>query len=283
MDRAVVLSDAYYEDNSRILHLYKLRKNPVFLQNPDIREMLAHCGDDMADICLHFENLYDDGECFWFTEDRFNALFKMDKEIWEAEYVGRFPNEADTGIRLYAEIVGYEDKLYFTPLYAQEIGVYDKANRTFSKISFAELEIGFVEGSGRAANFYSAHLIGTCIYFMPHERTAVLKYDLEKDTVQAIHSWGRKITENYPLSAPRLAFQSVYANGWIYAPIAGGNLVAAFDVEKETTEIVETGDEENTYFDACLWKNRLFLVPLQGQEIVGLRLLDMQADRKSVV
>ncbi len=279
MDRAIVLSDAYYGDNSSVLHLYKLRRKPVFLQNPSIIDELADGRTHRTDPCLHFENLYDDGECFWFTEDRFNALFRMDKDTWEAEYIGRFPNEKDTGIRLYAEIIEHGNKLYFTPLYADEIGVYDKGNGAFSKISFAELEIGFIEGSGRSANFYSAHLIDDCMYFMPHERNAVLKYDLKNGEVQAIYSWGRAITERYELSAPRLAFQSIYANGCIFAPISGGNLLAVLDIKTETTEILEIGSKENTYFDVCLWKNRLILAPLQGKEIISLRLPDMQTEK----
>lgn len=276
LDRAIVISDAYYGDGSSVVHLYQKTGKPIMIQNPDVMDFFPENEISKNEWVVHFENLYDDGECFWFTADNCNALFKMDKDTWETEYIGKFPDENDLGFRLYAEIIEYEGRLFFTPLYAREIGVYDKRNRTFSKISFDELGIGFLEDSGQAASFYSAHLIGDCIYFMPHERNAALKYDITNNAVYAIYDWADAVTEKYELTMPRLIFKSVYINGCIYAPISGGNLLEVIDISSGRVSVLEIGAKGTTYFDICFLKDSAIIVPLQGTHIIRLRLPDME-------
>ena len=59
-----------------------------------------------------FENLYDDGEYYWFTVWSYNALFRMDKKNWLAEYMGSFSNAKLSEGRLYEQIIEYDNKLY---------------------------------------------------------------------------------------------------------------------------------------------------------------------------
>ena len=68
-----------------------------------------------------FENLYDDGEYYWFTVWSYNALFRMDKKSWLAEYMGSFSNAKLSESRLYEQIIEYDNKLYFTPGLATKI------------------------------------------------------------------------------------------------------------------------------------------------------------------
>lgn len=276
IERAIVISDAYYGDGSSVVHMYQKTGKPIMIQNPDVKDFFPENEISKNALVLRFENLYDDGECFWFTADDYNALFKMDKDTWKAEYIGKFPNENDIGFRLYAEIIEYGGRLFFTPLYAKEIGVYDKRNRTFSKIAFDEVGISFIKDSGQAASFYSAHLIGRCIYFMPLERNAVLKYDITNNTVYAIYSWVDAVIEKYELTAPRLTFKSVYANGCIYAPISGSNLLEVIDIASGRVSVLEIGMKGTTYFAIGFLKDSAIIVPLQGTHIIRLRLSDME-------
>ena len=136
--------------------------------------------------------------------------------------------------------------------------------------------MGFLEDSGQAASFYSAHLIGDCIYFMPHERNAALKYDITNNAVYAIYDWADAVTEKYELTMPRLIFKSVYINGCIYAPISGGNLLEVIDISSGRVSVLEIGAKGTTYFDICFLKDSAIIVPLQGTHIIRLRLPDME-------
>ena len=41
MDRAVVLSDGYYGDESSVVQLYQKLGKPIMIQSPDIREYIS--------------------------------------------------------------------------------------------------------------------------------------------------------------------------------------------------------------------------------------------------
>lgn len=79
-------------------------------------------------------DVFDDGKYLWFTALEYNALFKMEKQTQQVDYVGRFPEE-NHQYRLYSSIAEYQGKLYFTPCSAHEIGVYDMKHNQFEKIN----------------------------------------------------------------------------------------------------------------------------------------------------
>jgi len=278
MDRAIAISDAYFGDGSSVAYIYKATCKPVMIQNINenlyskqkqeeispyrFKELLSN-----ENYMLKFENLYDDGDVFWFTSYDFNALFKMNKDTWKAEYMGMFPDEDELGLRLYADIIEHDNKLYFTPMGAREIGVYDKLRKEFSKISFDNLQIRFLEGC-RSWSFYSAHLVEECIYFMPLERTAVLKYDIRNDKISAVHKWVSVITDVYNLTAERLVFKSLLKGHCIYAPIAGCNLVEKINLATGEAKVYEVGRKDSTYFDICTFYDNYIIAPLSGEEII---------------
>lgn len=89
---------------------------------------------------LFFENIGDDGRNFWFSEFDYNALFKIDKESWKAEFIGFFPNENFVQERLYISMAMYYGKIYFAPHNADEIAVYDIERKNSKKYRYPYLE-----------------------------------------------------------------------------------------------------------------------------------------------
>ncbi|MDE7430599.1 MAG: LicD family protein, partial [Lachnospiraceae bacterium] len=114
MNYAISISDAYYGNvNSEVWLCKKAGLNIMIDEsiNLDLESEKIFCS---------FEELYDDGEYYWFTSWNYNALFRMDRESWSVEYIGSFPDEAPNGFRLYSSILEYNGRLYFTPCRANE-------------------------------------------------------------------------------------------------------------------------------------------------------------------
>ena len=261
LDRAIVLSDAYYGDSSSVVQLYQRTGKPMLLEEVYIGESDEKFQD------IEFENLYEDEKYFWFTAFHFNGLFKMDKSEWKPQFVGVFPGEDMAGFRLYSKIIEYEDKLYFTPLRAREIAIYDKKQKAFYKKNFEELEIGYLSAYS-GWNFYDAQLYKDSIYFFPHQRTAVLQYDLKNEKLKMILAWVSKIIDVHTLLQPRVFYRTVMKERKIYAPISGNNLLECIDLETKRVEIYEIGKKGSTYSDICIVGTKAYICPFDGEEII---------------
>ncbi len=144
---------------------------------------------------LTFENLFDDGENFWFTEFHYNALFKMDKKDWKPELVGVFPEEAFCQGRLYTSTVSCRDKLYFAPYMAGEIAEYDLGRKEFGKILVPMPRKNF-RTPWESEKFFKAAVLRERIYFIPYHYPAILCYDIETGQLSSFDSWVDEVEEH---------------------------------------------------------------------------------------
>lgn len=123
---------------------------------------------------LRMENMCDAYGFYWFTSFYYNALFKMDKESWKAQYVCSFPEE-NSKMRMYSKIVLYGMKLYCIPLSADSIGIYDIALNECKSIRIEEPkrkgEIIYKENS----KFIDAVCDNDYLYLLPHTYPAVVR------------------------------------------------------------------------------------------------------------
>ena len=91
MDRAVALCDAYYGDESSMVQLCRKAGKIIVIQNVETADLNQE--DKWLKLPLTFENIYDDGQYFWFTELEYNGLFQLDKQSFQAKFMGTFPDE----------------------------------------------------------------------------------------------------------------------------------------------------------------------------------------------
>ena len=162
MDRAVVLSDAYYGDQSSVVQVYQETGKPVMVQNISMYEE--------SEEILSTECLYDDGEYLWAVHTDFNGLFRIDKKDAQIEFIGHIPGEPIVRERLYTDIVECNDKLYLCPFNANEIAEYDKCSRTFKKIAINHADTF----SGK---FFKTVAVANKVYFVPYFYDAIICYN----------------------------------------------------------------------------------------------------------
>lgn len=212
-----------------------------------------------------FENLYDDGEYYWFTVWSYNALFRMDKKNWLAEYMGSFSNAKLSEGRLYEQIIEYDNKLYFTPGLAKSIGVYDKKSGNFSNIDYSVLQSDKTEGVIEL-DFYSASKYNGCIYFFPHQKDYILKLEVKTGKIMRIPFLNDDIQANS--IGVTWFFGICVQNNTVYAPFNGVNAVLKLDMSNDEITVYEVGEPGMGFADICFDGENFWLAPMHGGVIV---------------
>lgn len=212
-----------------------------------------------------FENLYDDGEYYWFTVWSYNALFRMDKKSWLAEYMGSFSNAKLSESRLYEQIIEYDNKLYFTPGLATSIGVYDKKSGNFSNIDYSVLQSDKTEGAIEL-DFYPASKYNGCIYFFPHQKDYILKLEVKTGKIMRIPFLSDDIQANS--IGVTWFFGICVQNNTVYAPFNGVNAVLKLDMSNDEITVYEVGEPGMGFADICFDGEDFWLAPMHGGVIV---------------
>lgn len=257
MHRAIAWSDAYYGDGGSLLSLYGVTGKPV-MQQIIINNNF---------IYLAFNNLYDDGEFFWFTALYFNALFKTDKQTWKLEYMGSFLNEKEDGVWLYGTITEHNRKLYFTPYSAKEISIYDIEEKRFDKISIDEKF--YINGKYISEKkFWFSAVYKDYIFFFPTTCPAIIKYDTKNGELVYYTDWIKYLDEINKNAISYFMSKGCIAGNKIFLIIHSSNAIFEFDMEKCISRIYIIDDEERQYSGICFDGENFWLSPRLSDSIV---------------
>lgn len=115
MDRAVILSDAYYGDESSVVQLYQKTNQPVMIQN-------VNGGNEAQyfEICCSCS----DQHIQYFVPFNYSVLVVYDQE--EGKVKKLIPLQCRRNINgLYSDIICVEKRLCLVPQHAQKIAIYD--------------------------------------------------------------------------------------------------------------------------------------------------------------
>jgi hypothetical protein len=258
LHRAIAQSDAYYGDWSSLVVMYGLTGKPMMVQN-----LYFLCRDEYKTHAL-FARIHDDGVYLWFVEDRFNALFRMSKDTWEAEYMGDFPEEKN-GSGLYREIVENDGMLYFTPYLADEIAVYDKCEGTFTKIPYGR------EGEEKRiyGDFFGAVKYGEYIFFTPFKYEGILRLNTLTGEIDCIKDWltqsGKPV---FNVDDGYFLYPLLTDGHTCMLAACNGNAVVAFNTETLKSTVHEVGKRGYFYNGICFDGENYWLSPRHNTPIV---------------
>lgn len=270
--RALTLCDVYYGDGSSLIQLCRKAGKPVLLQNVEVTKYGGY--DEYLDIPLIFENVLDDGKSFWFTEYHYNALFRMEKGLWEAKLVGVFPQEELQKARLYTSMTQCNGKLYFAPFTADEIAEYDPERDIFRKIP---LKLPG-KSNGRQweyEKFFRVVSVRERMYFIPYHYPGILCYDTKTGDLNCFDDWVEEIENIREGSFGYFVEYEVYGDE-LLLPCACADAVVIFHVITNTARIVRT---ENTAYECkyCgICHEGSFFYLLSADGTLSKRLPDME-------
>ncbi len=256
LHRAIAMSDMYYGDKSSLISMYQLTGKPVLVQSAGITRYGA-----LADR-ISLEDVYDDGGSIWFSAADHNGLYRMKHGEEKPQLVCRFPNEPMNGQRLYAKLVHSGGRLFFVPLYANEIAVYDLASGGMTKIPFRR-------ANACSGSFIEALEMDGRIYLIPWKLGELVSLGTQ-DFSLAYHGFPDKRLAS-------LIFRGCgVLDGMLYMSSYSAGVLAAFDLKTGKISTVSFDGVEG-FQSVCVADNRLFLL-----DNAGRMLLEYQPKNRSV-
>lgn len=165
MDRAVVLSDAYYGDPSSVVEVYKETGKPIILQNVMIL--------DGQPGSIELNSIYRNKKGNWFIGSIDNSIYYMDEKAGTINYLSTIPWADEDVYRRYPNCFQYDNSIICLPDRGAFILIYDIVEKNFRK---CEIENPYNVRIG-IYNFWSENSSLWCVSYGLNQ---IIEFDLEK-------------------------------------------------------------------------------------------------------
>lgn len=125
----------------------------------------------------------------WLAANNMNLLLEIDTETWRVLRRGIFDKYSAYAKRLYGAAVYYRGHVYFAPMKANEIAVYDTMHE---RVEYLELEEG--KSFGNAVyrtewKFYGAFVYNDRVYFVGYSYPAIVEINPQNYSIQYHDMW----------------------------------------------------------------------------------------------
>lgn len=128
MDRAVVLSDAYYGDSSSIVYVYQQTGKPLLIQNVNVMPW-NYANSFIQSAMWHIED-----NKAWFIDPNYNNLHCVDLDSCKCEFEVKIPYEGSSGYRMNQRCIKCGDSFFCMPDVNKSILVYQRNGKRLDEI-----------------------------------------------------------------------------------------------------------------------------------------------------
>lgn len=250
---AIAETDAYYGDKSSVVQLFKEAEKPVMIQNVLVRTQQEIKAEDIpiwpSAFCV-------DGDEIWFIHGKMNVLMKHSMKENHTYVINTISKTEMFQEALYYGIYKWNNKMFFIPCWAREIGVYDINDKIFSKLSLKNIE----EYKNRML-FCKVYEYGNCLYCIPEYYKAILKIDLESNDLEYITIKGT--SDEYIADTTRVGNEVV-------AIFAETNKALFLDLESDTVLIRKIGKKERKFIRITNMDELLYLFDKNTHSVVKI-------------
>jgi hypothetical protein len=259
ISRAVSISDGYIgEEGSSVINLFGAAGKPIFILNNHITDIFSR-----EEKCrVHFTDMLIKEDKAWFTTNRYNALFYMNKSNNQIFYMGRAENQPKW-YSAYPFFVGSRNKFYFSPNFSGRPSVYDISSKTFDLIGTEDMK----ESARRGLCFS----FGKSIFYLPIIDNYLAEYNSETGEwnyhIECIQELSREVDNDVVLGQGMTYRGSVCGEDlWITATYT--NRILRFSMKNRTYAICQIGSKENGYSGIVAEERYLWLAEVNSGEIV---------------
>lgn len=219
LDRAVVLSDAYYGDWSSVVQLCRKKGLPVMVQDVNTQNATLSYFPGVIDAAFQEENNV------WFVSNEDNILWQMDIETKELQYIMSLPvkNEGNT-YRMNTRCIKVGNKIFCLPDQADKVMIYN--------IRTGQMESCNVDANAERIGIYNSWVCDDTIWCVSYFMQQIIEID----------AGNRRIVGRYPVferSDTLIGYEAVFHKGYIYCVSRNTTKVCRFD----------TKSKEKKYYD----------------------------------
>jgi hypothetical protein len=254
LHRAIAWSDVYYGDGSSVMVMFDAVGKPVVVQNAEIYS---------SENIVVSTRIFFNNDDIWFYVACFNALFKMNKEDWEPEYMASFPHSS--GISDYYPGVLHNGNLYFTSSIIGEFVKYNIQKNTMSSIKYER------KGGNKDDFKDFARIINynKYLFFIPHYYNAIMRFNTEAEGFDFFSDWFEPLNQlTTDKKQPFLTTPLRITENIIMLAACGANAVVEFNMETLKSKVYEVGKKNYQYNGICFDGKDYWLSPFYGESVV---------------
>lgn len=134
--------------------------------------------------------LLEEEQYIWFSEHRFNGLYRLDKSTQETEFLCHFPEEDLDTETLFGSVVRMEDYLVFSPVSAKNIVLYHTITGEMKTIPLPQpTKTSRKIPSLPSRKFFRTFVHSDFIYFFPITFPAILRLNMINLRLEMLTDW----------------------------------------------------------------------------------------------
>ncbi len=231
MNRAIVLSNAYYGDGSSVVELYRKTGKPVIIEDITTVDVTQ---EDI--LCLNFVSGVHKEDGFYFPAWNTNGLFRVREDWTDTKRIDFFPNQEIATRFLYSKIIEYNGVFYFIPTNGKNILSYEIGKKKWGCFLLDETKI-----QTAGPQFTNAHLIDNKIWLKPYCAHAIVSFTPHNAQIFYYSDWFREIEKEIGNEEGPLFGGDALVGTKLYFTFRLGNKVICFDTQEKTHLIYSIG------------------------------------------
>lgn len=248
MDRAVVLSDAYYGDSSSVVQVYQKTGKLVMIQD---------CNQIKNNEKPWCRLLFDGGVVLenkiWCTHTVDSCIYTIDINTAEIDYVDRIV-ENKTGKRHFFGIVENANRLYLMPGILNLFAEYNPHTK--------EKKLYPYDNKKASNGFYGSTVIhGQQLYMFPLREKCILRFNMQTGKQSFIEL--PEVAQEDKIEFNKKGYftkRNIIYNGQVILPCAYQNKILFFDLETERCTWKQINSNSKGFIDITKQGDEVFLL-----------------------
>ena len=261
IDRAIVVSDAYYGDPSSVVQLYEKLEKPIMYQSIEVRKL----ENEKIKIVPYLMGVHKDD--VYMIDGTHDALYKLNDEMDKCEFVSCL--EGDEKGYPYFAMTCIGDKLFFTPKFSMCCAIYNIENKQTFYLSLEELCVDSGNGD-KMASFYQTIVHGDGVFLIGLFNTSIIYIDYSKKHAKKIYE--RRHDEDRGTAMPFLYGDYGRYGQNLYIPIFNSDNLVVLSMEQQTCSLLKL-DIGLSMSTACVYGEDLYIFGTNGRDMCEMSLM----------
>lgn len=254
VDRAIVVSDAYYGDPSSVVQLYEKLEKPIMYQSVEVKKL----ENEKIKIVPYLMGVHEDD--IYMIDGTHDALYKLNDEMDKCEFVSCL--EGDGKSYPYFAMTCIGDEFFLTP----DSGLYCAIYNIVTKQAFyLSLEEFCVDSNNiKRASFYHTVVWGDGVFLIGFWNSSIIYIDYLKKKIEQIYE-GRH-DEDRSIAMPFLIGDYGKYGQNLYIPVFNSDSIIVLNIEQQTCSLLKI-DMGLSISTACVYGESLYVFGTNGRDL----------------